>query len=184
MCRGAKCTIVCGVTIGRYAFVGAGAVVTRDVPDHALTAGNPARRTQVGRDQVMKELAEQGIASQVGTGKREEGTKKNLCFPLSTFALSHQLQAKNGDTSMEHRKHYPVIIEQDKEGVFIVSCPSFQGCHSYGYTVNEAIENIREAILACVEDNEYNLDTNMQFIGVRDVELAPWPLIPSLHSGN
>ena len=40
---GANCTIVCGVTIGRYAFVGAGAVVTRDVPDHALVIGNPAR---------------------------------------------------------------------------------------------------------------------------------------------
>ena len=41
---GANCTIICGVTIGSYAFVGAGAVVTRDVPDHALVAGNPARR--------------------------------------------------------------------------------------------------------------------------------------------
>ena len=42
---GANCTIICGVTIGRYAFVGAGAVVTRDVPDYALVLGNPARRT-------------------------------------------------------------------------------------------------------------------------------------------
>lgn len=40
---GANCTIVCGITIGRYAFVGAGAVVTKDVPDHALVVGNPAR---------------------------------------------------------------------------------------------------------------------------------------------
>jgi UDP-2-acetamido-3-amino-2,3-dideoxy-glucuronate N-acetyltransferase len=40
---GANSTIVCGVTIGRYAFVGAGAVVTRDVPDYALVYGNPAR---------------------------------------------------------------------------------------------------------------------------------------------
>jgi len=41
---GANCTVICGVTIGRYAFVGAGAVVTRDVPDFALVAGVPARR--------------------------------------------------------------------------------------------------------------------------------------------
>src|SRR4029077_18361678 len=48
ICRGAtigaNATIVCGVTIGRYAFVGAGAVVTKDVPDYALMMGNPARQ--------------------------------------------------------------------------------------------------------------------------------------------
>jgi UDP-2-acetamido-3-amino-2,3-dideoxy-glucuronate N-acetyltransferase len=43
---GANATVVCGVTLGRYSFVGAGAVVTRDVKDHALVVGNPAR--QVG----------------------------------------------------------------------------------------------------------------------------------------
>jgi UDP-2-acetamido-3-amino-2,3-dideoxy-glucuronate N-acetyltransferase len=41
---GANSTIVCGTTIGRYAFVGAGAVVTHDVPDHALVVGVPARQ--------------------------------------------------------------------------------------------------------------------------------------------
>ena len=40
---GANCTIVCGHTIGRYAFVGAGAVVTKDVPDYAMVLGNPGR---------------------------------------------------------------------------------------------------------------------------------------------
>ncbi|MHB0971400.1 MAG: acyltransferase [Thermoanaerobaculia bacterium] len=40
---GANCTIVCGVTIGEYAFVGAGAVVTKDVPAYALVTGTPAR---------------------------------------------------------------------------------------------------------------------------------------------
>ncbi len=42
---GANCTIVCGVTIGKYALVGAGAVVTKDVPDYALVVGNPARQS-------------------------------------------------------------------------------------------------------------------------------------------
>jgi len=41
---GANCTIVCGVKIGAFAFVAAGAVVTRDVPDHALMLGVPARQ--------------------------------------------------------------------------------------------------------------------------------------------
>jgi UDP-2-acetamido-3-amino-2,3-dideoxy-glucuronate N-acetyltransferase len=40
---GANCTILCGVTIGQYAFVGAGAVVVKDVPDFALVVGNPGR---------------------------------------------------------------------------------------------------------------------------------------------
>ena len=41
---GANSTIVCGHTIGSYAFVGAGAVITKDVPDHALMVGNPAKQ--------------------------------------------------------------------------------------------------------------------------------------------
>lgn len=42
---GANATIVCGHTIGSYAFIGAGAVVTKEVPDYALVVGNPARHT-------------------------------------------------------------------------------------------------------------------------------------------
>lgn len=41
---GANCTIICGVTIGTYAFVGAGAVVNKDVPDYALIVGVPGRQ--------------------------------------------------------------------------------------------------------------------------------------------
>ncbi|MEW9902611.1 UDP-2-acetamido-3-amino-2,3-dideoxy-D-glucuronate N-acetyltransferase [Pseudomonas putida] len=51
---GANCTIVCGVTIGEYAFVGAGAVINRDVPAYALMVGVPAR--QIG---WMSEFGEQ-----------------------------------------------------------------------------------------------------------------------------
>lgn len=40
---GAQCTIGCGLTIGRYAMIGMGSVVTKDVPDHYLMVGNPAR---------------------------------------------------------------------------------------------------------------------------------------------
>jgi UDP-2-acetamido-3-amino-2,3-dideoxy-glucuronate N-acetyltransferase len=40
---GANSTVVCGITVGQYSFAGAGAVLTRDVPDYALMVGNPAR---------------------------------------------------------------------------------------------------------------------------------------------
>ena len=52
--RGANCTIVCGVTIGEYSFVGAGAVVNKDVPAYALMVGVPAK--QIG---WMSEFGEQ-----------------------------------------------------------------------------------------------------------------------------
>jgi len=42
---GANATIICGHNIGKYAFIGAGAVVTKEVPDYALVVGNPARQT-------------------------------------------------------------------------------------------------------------------------------------------
>lgn len=68
---GANATIVCGVTIGRYAMVGAGAVVTRDVADHALVVGNPARpigwvsRTgeRLGSDLICPRTGEAYVAS-------------------------------------------------------------------------------------------------------------------------
>jgi UDP-2-acetamido-3-amino-2,3-dideoxy-glucuronate N-acetyltransferase len=41
---GANATIICGVTLGKYSFIGAGAVITKDIPDHALVVGNPAKQ--------------------------------------------------------------------------------------------------------------------------------------------
>jgi len=71
---GANATVVCGVTIGRYAMVGAGAVVTRDVPDHALVVGNPARRSGwvsrtgevLGEDLVCPRTGERYRETQAG----------------------------------------------------------------------------------------------------------------------
>ncbi|QIL02421.1 N-acetyltransferase [Sphingomonas sinipercae] len=70
---GANCTIICGVTIGQYAFVAAGAVVNRDVADHALVAGVPAR--QIGwmsrnGDKLDLPLAGDGEATCPSTGER------------------------------------------------------------------------------------------------------------------
>jgi UDP-2-acetamido-3-amino-2,3-dideoxy-glucuronate N-acetyltransferase len=68
---GANATIVCGHTIGRYAFVGAGAVVTKDVPDFALVVGNPARivgwMSEAGK---RLEFDEKGLASCEKSNKR------------------------------------------------------------------------------------------------------------------
>ena len=67
---GANSTIVCGHTIGRFAFIGAGAVVTKDVPDFALVVGNPARVvgwvSEAGRKLVFNK---EGIAHCEKSGK-------------------------------------------------------------------------------------------------------------------
>lgn len=60
---GANATIVCGNTIGKFAFIGAGAVVTKDVPDYALVIGNPAKQTGWMSEYGHKlKFDEQGIA--------------------------------------------------------------------------------------------------------------------------
>ncbi len=60
---GANATIVCGVTIGEYALIGAGTVVLHDVPPYALVVGNPARQTGwVSRDGYKLEFDPQGEA--------------------------------------------------------------------------------------------------------------------------
>ena len=61
---GANSTIVCGITIGRWAMVGSGSVVTKDVPDYALVVGNPARVigyvTPAGKRVATQEEASKG----------------------------------------------------------------------------------------------------------------------------
>jgi UDP-2-acetamido-3-amino-2,3-dideoxy-glucuronate N-acetyltransferase len=81
---GANCTIVCGTTVGEYAFVGAGAVVSRDVPAFALVVGVPARRIGwMSRHGERLALPARGTgeASCPATGElyRLEGDTLTLC---------------------------------------------------------------------------------------------------------
>ncbi len=66
--------------------------------------------------------------------------------------------------------HLPIIIEMDEDGYYIVSCPLFRGCHSYGETVDEVLENIREVIEMCLDETKVK-DLN-KFIGFRELEVA------------
>jgi UDP-2-acetamido-3-amino-2,3-dideoxy-glucuronate N-acetyltransferase len=94
---GANSTIVCGTTVGRFAFVGAGAVVTHDIPDHALVVGVPARQIgwvcQCGARLETK--TGDGFCSSCGTqylledGKLTELRKK----PLGVDAMPQKVQA-------------------------------------------------------------------------------------------
>ncbi len=73
---GANCTIVCGVTIGRYAFIAAGAVITKDVPDFALMMGVPAK--QVGWMSQFGERLDLPLAGTAETHCPHSGDKYTL----------------------------------------------------------------------------------------------------------
>lgn len=68
---GANATIVCGHDIGKYAFIGAGAVVTKNVPDYALVVGNPAKQLGwVGEYGHRLEFNKQGIATCIESSQK------------------------------------------------------------------------------------------------------------------
>ena len=77
---GANCTVVCGCTIGAYAFVAAGAVITSDVQRHALMAGAPARR--IGWACACGEILPRGgaelICARCGASYSEDGERLTL----------------------------------------------------------------------------------------------------------
>ena len=67
--------------------------------------------------------------------------------------------------------HLPIIIELDENGYYIVSCPLFKGCHSYGETIDEAMENIKEVIDMCLEEVDH--ESLNKFVGFRKIKLTP-----------
>ncbi len=92
---GANCTIVCGVTIGEYAFVGAGAVVNQDVPPYALVVGVPARQkgwmSRFGERLEFRAFEGEMIATCEKTGDRY------VKLPNGTINIINQVQSTHVD---------------------------------------------------------------------------------------
>ena len=63
----------------------------------------------------------------------------------------------------------PIVVEQDEDNIYIVSCPVFKGCHSHGKTIDEALNNIREVIEMCIEETE--VKSLNHFIGLRELQI-------------
>lgn len=68
--------------------------------------------------------------------------------------------------------HLPIIIEQDEDNYYIVSCPFFKGCHSYGKTIDEALVNIREVIDMCIEEEKEKKTELNRFVGFRELQIS------------
>jgi predicted RNase H-like HicB family nuclease len=63
----------------------------------------------------------------------------------------------------------PIIIEQDEDNFYIVSCPVFKGFHSYGKTVDEAMNNLKKVIKICMEETP--IENINKFVGFREIEM-------------
>lgn len=68
--------------------------------------------------------------------------------------------------------HLPIVVEQDEDDYYIVSCPVFKGCHSYGKTIDEALENIREVIDMCIDEGQENTLEMNRFVGFREMQVS------------
>jgi len=68
--------------------------------------------------------------------------------------------------------HLPILVEQDENNVYIVSCPVFKGCHSYGKTVDEALVNIREIIDMCIDEEKEKVSEINRFVGFREIQVS------------
>jgi predicted RNase H-like HicB family nuclease len=53
---------------------------------------------------------------------------------------------------MNEKQPFPVDVEIDEDGVYIVSCPLFKACHSDGETIDEALDNLREVVEMCLTE--------------------------------
>lgn len=56
-------------------------------------------------------------------------------------------------TKIKNRQ-FPIFVEKDEDGFYVVECPLFRGCYSQGKTLDEALRNIREVIELCLEEKE------------------------------
>ncbi len=62
------------------------------------------------------------------------------------------LSSKRSMVSLKRYDNLKVLLERDETGGYVVVCPSLPGCYTQGETLEEAMENIEEAILLCLED--------------------------------
>ena len=61
--------------------------------------------------------------------------------------------------SQFHKMQFPLFVEKDESGFYVVECPLFEGCYSQGENIDDALKNIREVIMLVIEEK-----TNREFL--------------------
>jgi len=98
-------------------------------------------------------------ADEIATG----GTQYYLS---TTLAKTYEYDGFGMERLEMKKIHLPIIIEIDEDGYYIVTYPLFKGCHSYGETIDEALENTREVIEICLEETRNFLNYNQEIYNV------------------
>ncbi len=65
---------------------------------------------------------------------------------------------------------FTVVVEQDEDGIFVVSVPEIDGCYTQGKTLQEALERIKEAIEVCLEGDREDINP-LRFIGIQKIQV-------------
>ena len=66
---------------------------------------------------------------------------------------------------------YRVILEKGEDFGYVVHCPAIPGCHSQGNTIEEAIENIKDAIKGCISVVDEEIEISPKQLGVMEIEV-------------
>ena len=66
---------------------------------------------------------------------------------------------------------YRVIIEKGEDFGYVVHCPAIPGCHSQGNTIEDAIENIKDAIKGCISVVDEETEISSKLLGVMEIEV-------------
>jgi predicted RNase H-like HicB family nuclease len=66
------------------------------------------------------------------------------------------------------RIHFPVLVEKDEDGFFVVECPLLQGCYTQGETLDEALKNIHEVIELCLEEEDQKKEIVEQLDSIQE----------------
>jgi len=69
------------------------------------------------------------------------------------------------------QREFTVIIEKGEDGYYIATVPELKGCHTQGRTLDELIENIKEAILLCLEVEGEESVPELEFVGIQRVKV-------------
>ena len=111
------------------------------------------------------------LGKQLAQAKEEAGQQKGRPVPSGLQEIPTVYQAgRQLDASPMAKLHLPIIIEMDEDGYYIVSCPLYKGCHSYGETIDDALANIKEVVEMCLDETE--LEELNKFVGFRELEVT------------